>query len=162
MSKHITHDYFLAFLTHHTALPLSFTCLGCTWPDYTSSHNADETFVLYSFPVSYTIYTVEPSKKLSKTLAFSLSLFHQNINDDGGSEERGHGIERDDAASCWQYAEGIAEQGDGGAHEHGERQELTMIVSTDQEAHDVGRGQADEGDGTAEGGDQGCQETCNH
>ena len=151
MSKHITHDYFLAFLTHHTALPLSFTRLGCTWPDYTSSHNADETFVLYSFPVSYTIYTVEPSKKLSKTLTFSLSLFHQNINDDGGSEERGHGIERDDAASCWQYAEGIAEQGDGGAHEHGERQELTMIVSTDQEAHDVGRGQADEGDGTAEG-----------
>lgn len=86
MSKHITHDYFLAFLTHHTALPLSFTRLGCTWPDYTSSHNADETFVLYSFPVSYTIYTVEPSKKLSKTLTFSLSPLHQNIDDDGGAE----------------------------------------------------------------------------
>ena len=129
---------------------------------YTSSHNADDTFVLYSFPVLYTIYTVEPSKKLSKTQTFSLSSLHQNIDDEGGTEQRGDGIQGDDATSCWQYAEGIAEQGDGGAHEHGERQELTMIVSTDQEAHDVGRGQADEGDGTAEGGDHGCQETCNH
>lgn len=111
MSKHITHDYFLAFLTHHTALPLSFKRLGCTWPDYTSSHNADETFVLYSFPVSYTIYTVEPSKKLSKTLAFSLSPLHQNIDDDGGTEQRGDGIQGDDATARREGAEEIAEKG---------------------------------------------------
>ncbi len=121
MSKHITHDYFLAFLTHHTALPLSFTCLGCTWPDYTSSHNADETFVLYSFPVSYTIYTVEPSKKLSKTLAFSLSPLHQNIMMTGAPNSGVTAFRRDDATVRRKGAEEIAEKGYGCAHEHRDR-----------------------------------------
>lgn len=151
MSKHITHDYFLAFLTHHTALPLSFTRLGYTWPDYTSSHNADETFVLYSFPVSYTIYTVEPSKKLSKTQTFSLSPLHQNIDDDGGAEQRGDGIQRDDATVRRKGAEKIAEEGNGCTHQHRDGQQTAMILRADDEAGDMRRCQADEGDGTAEG-----------
>ena len=159
MSKHITHDYFLAFLTHHTALPLSFTRLGCTWPDYTSSHNADDTFVLYSFPVSYTIYTVEPSKKLSKTLAFSLSALHQNIDDDGGAEQRGDGIQRDDATVRRKGAEKIAEEGNGCTHQHRDGQQTAMILRADDEAGDMRRCQADEGDGTAEGGNHSRKKT---
>lgn len=118
---------------------------------YTSSHNADETFVLYSFPALYTIYTVEPSKKLSKTQTFSLSPLHQNIDDDGSTEQRGDGIQRDDATVRRKGAEKIAEKGNGCTHQHRNGQQTAMILRADDEAGDMRRCQADEGDGTAEG-----------
>ena len=35
-----------------------------------------------------------------------------------------------------------------------------MILGRDEETRDVGRGQTDEGDGTAEGGDRGGENAC--
>ena len=39
------------------------------------------------------------------------ALFHQNIDDDGGTEQRGDGIQGDDATARRKGAEEIAEKG---------------------------------------------------
>lgn len=39
------------------------------------------------------------------------ALFHQNIDDDGGTEQRGDGIQGDDATARREGAEEIAEKG---------------------------------------------------
>ena len=61
---------------------------------------------------------IQISKKLLKKLilpspflAFSLSPLHQNIDDDGGTEQRGDGIQGDDATARREGAEEIAEKG---------------------------------------------------
>ena len=41
------------------------------------------------------------------------ALFHQHIDDDGGAEQRGDGIQRDDATVRRKGAEEIAEKGNG-------------------------------------------------
>ena len=52
----------------------------CIWPDCTSSRNADGITVLSPFFCSYTIYTVEPSEKLSKTSTFCFFPLNPNRN----------------------------------------------------------------------------------
>ena len=80
------------------------------------------------------------------------ALFHQNIDDDGGTEQRGDGIQGDDAAARRKGAEEIAEKGKDWTQQHRDGQQPAMILRTDEETGDVGSGQADEGNGTAEGG----------
>ena len=41
----------------------------------------------------------------------ALSFLNYNIDDDGGAEKRGYGIERNNASICRQCAEQVAEQG---------------------------------------------------
>ena len=62
---------------------------------------------------------IQISKKLLKKtflpppfLAFFLSPLHQHIDDDGGTEQWGDGIQGDDATARRQGAEEIAEEGE--------------------------------------------------
>ena len=87
------------------------------------------------------------------------ALFHQNIDDDGSAEQRGDGIQRDDATVRRKGAEKIAEKGYGCTHQHRDGQQTTMILRADDEAGDMRRCQADEGDGTAEGGNHSRKKT---
>ena len=80
------------------------------------------------------------------------ALFHQNIDDDGSPEQRGDGIQGDDATIRRKGAEEIAEKGNGCTHQHRNGQQSAMILRADDEAGDMRRCQTYEGDGTAEGG----------
>ena len=80
------------------------------------------------------------------------ALFHQNIDDDGGTEQRGDSIQGDDATIRRKGAEEIAEKGKGCTHQHRNGQQSAMILRADDEAGDMRRCQTDEGDGTTEGG----------
>ena len=46
------------------------------------------------------------------------ALFHQNIDDDGGTEQRGDGIQGDDATARREGAEEIAEKGKDWTQQH--------------------------------------------
>ena len=109
----------------------------------------------HSFYILFLFHTLSiqlsPAKKLSKTQTFSLSPLHQNIDDDGSTEQRGDGIQRDDATVRRKGAEKIAEEGNGCTHQHRDGQQTAMILRADDEAGDMRRCQTDEGDGTAEG-----------
>ena len=59
------------------------------------------------------------------------ALFHQNIDDDGGAEQRGDGIQRDDATVRRKGAEEIAEKGYGCTHQHRDGQQTAMILRAD-------------------------------
>ena len=87
------------------------------------------------------------------------ALFHQHIDDDGGTEQRGDGIQRDDATVRRKGAEEIAKKGNGCTHQHRDGQQTAMILRADDEAGDMRRCQTDEGDGTTEGGNHSRKKT---
>ena len=88
------------------------------------------------------------------------ALFHQNIDDDGSAEQRGDGIQRDDATVRRKGAEEIAKKGNGCTHQHRDGQQTAMILRADDEAGDMRRCQTDEGDGTTEGGNHSRDPCC--
>ena len=79
------------------------------------------------------------------------SFSNQHIDDDGSTEERGYGIERDNSTIRRQRAEQIAEQGKHGTHEHRGWQQAAVVLRADDKTSDVGSGKTDEGNGAAEG-----------
>ena len=56
------------------------------------------------------------------------ALFHQNIDDDGSPEQRGNGIQGDDATIRRKGAEEIAEKGNRCTHQHRNGQQAAMIL----------------------------------
>ena len=80
-----------------------------------------------------------------------------DVEDDGGTEDGGDGVEGDDGGGR-KGAEEIAEEGEDGSGEHGDGQEDAVVGRAEEEEGDVGSGQSEEGDGTAIGGDDGGQE----
>ena len=68
------------------------------------------------------------------------SFSNQHIDDDGSTEERGYGIERNDSTIRRQRAEQIAEQGKHGTHEHRDWQQAAVVLRADDKTGDVGSG----------------------
>ena len=81
-----------------------------------------------------------------------------DVDDDGGAEDGRHGVEGEDGACAGKDGQEVAEQGHGGAEEHGDGQEHAVVGAAEGEPGDVRHGQADEGDGATEGCGGGCQQ----
>lgn len=77
----------------------------------------------------------------------------------GGSYHRGDGIEGKETAGGGDSATEIADKGGDGSCKHGERHLDAMVARVAYHLGDVGHGKTDEGDGTAEGGDYGSQQS---
>lgn len=88
-----------------------------------------------------------------------LPPFQQHEDDDGGTKKWGDCSEGNHAVLGGKGAKPVAQQGDDRTQEHRGGQENTMILGRDEETRDVGRGQTDEGDGTAEGGNHSRKKT---
>lgn len=89
-----------------------------------------------------------------------LPPFQQHVDDDGGTKKWGDCSEGNHAVLGGKGAKPVAQQGDDRTQEHRGGQENSMILGRDEETRNVGRGQTDEGDGTAEGGDRGGENAC--
>ena len=109
--------------------------------------------------------------KTCKLLGLFFGFFHKNclishshyhIDDHRSTENRGYGIEGNDASGGRECAENIAEKGCGGSCEHGNRHEYAVTACADYHAGYVGNGKSDERNRSAEGGDDGCEKSCDH
>lgn len=90
--------------------------------------------------------------KLLLGCSLPCSATHNNVDDDGGTDEGRDGIEGNDACLAGKYADDAAKEGDEGSHENCHGEKLAMVLGADNHAGDVGYGESDEGNGSAEGG----------
>ena len=88
-----------------------------------------------------------------------MATAEDDIDDDGGTDEGCDGVEGDDAKGAGEEAQDVAQLGNDGAGEHGGRHEETMVVGMEQQACDMWHGKSDECHGTAEGGDDGGEQS---
>ena len=77
----------------------------------------------------------------------------------GGSYHRGDGVEGKETAGGRKCATEIADKGGDGSGKYCQRHLDAMVARAAYHLGDVGHGKTDEGDGTAEGGDYGSQQS---
>ena len=89
-----------------------------------------------------------------------LSFASDDVNNDGGADERRDGVEGDDTTLAWEETDEVADEGHDGAAEDGGRQQHTMVVCGEQQSGDMRHGKADECHRTTEGGGDSREQTC--
>ena len=87
------------------------------------------------------------------------SLAGDDVDDDGGADERRDGIEGDDTTLAREETDEVADEGDDGTAEDSGWQKHTMVVSGEQQSGDMGHGEANESHRAAEGGGDSRQQT---
>ena len=85
-------------------------------------------------------------------------MAHDDVDNDGSTNKGCDGIKGDDTVAG-EEAKDIAQQGDDGTGEHGGGHEEAVVVGVEQQARDMRHGKSDECHGTAEGGDDGGEQS---
>ena len=85
--------------------------------------------------------------------------FYDDIDDDRGTDKWGDGIEGYHTAFAWQDTAEAASQSNDGTGKDGGWEQQTMVVGAEQETCDMRHSKADEGHRTAEGGDDGGEQS---
>lgn len=80
---------------------------------------------------------------------------HDDVDDDGSTNQRCDSIKGNQAAFTRQTANEIAQQGNHSSHQHSGRQQRTVIIGGEQQAGHVRDSQSDESHRTTEGGGDG-------
>ena len=68
-----------------------------------------------------------------------------DVDDDGGSDEGGDGIEGNDATLAWEHTEQGTREGYDAAHEDSGWQQRAMIIRMEQQTGNMRNSQSDEG-----------------
>ena len=92
-------------------------------------------------------------------LCISHPSAHYHINDDGGTDEWGYGVERYDARLTRHGGDEVAHEGNGGSADDGQRQERLVVVAVEEQSGDVWNCKPYERYRTAIGGGDGGEQT---
>ena len=88
-----------------------------------------------------------------------MAATEDDVDNDGSADEGCDGVEGDDAEGAGEKAKDVAQQGNDGSGEHSGGHEEAVIVGVEQQACDMWHGESNECHGTAEGGDDGGEQS---